>query len=167
MFTSPWSIPPVFPDFSWPSSSPRPPSSFFIFLFLAQPSASRRRRQSDGQGLMPQVYATIMHVSGPRPRIVPSALLRRRQFSDNAVENVNAQIGLVVGLVVGLFLVASGAFLYVYRDSIRFSNRRHARRGEHGHRRRRKSASSKSSGSSKASDAAPAPPDDPPPDEPA
>lgn len=142
------------------SSSPQPTS--------VPPLRERQARHPHRPEPEFPAAAIIMHVlplsgPGPRPRLVSS---ERRQFSENAGENTNVQIGLIVGLVVGLFLIAFGAFLYVYRGSVRFSKRHHSRGSHHGQRHRRKSASSKSSQSSKASDAAPAPPDDTPPPKP-
>ncbi len=100
-----------------------------------------------------------------------AALFRRQSSTSNGSspsQDANVTIGVVVGVVLGVFLIGVFAFLWVYRSSVKFSNRKH---------RRRKSAGSKSSKSSKSSTsssdagpppppaAAPAPP--PPPAEPA
>lgn len=72
-------------------------------------------------------------------------------------EETDTTIGIVVGVVLGVFLVATIAFLYVYRNSIRLGGRR---------RRRHRKSGSKSSKSSKSSDGgggAPAAPAAPPP----
>lgn len=78
------------------------------------------------------------------PLSSPSLVRVRSQFSDNAADNTNIQIGLV-GFVVGLFLVGLGALVYVYRGFIRCSYRRRPRSAR---RHRRKSDSSKTSHSS-------------------
>jgi hypothetical protein len=74
----------------------------------------------------------------------------RRQFSDNADDNKNTQIGIAVGVVLGLFLIAACVFLYKYRGSIRCSSRK-KRHGRHKSGSSRGSRSSRSSRSSKAS----------------
>ncbi|KAI0127353.1 hypothetical protein BJ170DRAFT_369806 [Xylariales sp. AK1849] len=59
------------------------------------------------------------------------------------VQDTDTTIGIIVGVVLGVFLVATFAFLYIYRNSLRFTPRK---------RHHRKSAGSKSSKSSKSSD---------------
>ncbi len=79
----------------------------------------------------------------------------RRQFSDNPVENTNIRIGIAVGVLLGVFLVATLAFLWTYRFSVRCSKKRHKGRV-------RKSSSSKSSkAASDNGGEAPAPPPEP------
>lgn len=72
-------------------------------------------------------------------------------------QDLDTTIGIVVGVLLGVFLIASVAFLYIYRGSIRMKRRRRHRHRHH------KSTSSKSS---KLSDgggsAAAAPPPTPP-----
>ncbi|KAH9899098.1 hypothetical protein F4778DRAFT_185814 [Xylariomycetidae sp. FL2044] len=55
------------------------------------------------------------------------------------VEEMNTTIGIVVGVLLSVFVIAIIAFLYVYRESIRFKKGRRRRRHHH------KSSSSKSS----------------------
>ncbi len=52
-------------------------------------------------------------------------------------DNTNVTIGAVVGVVLGVFLIGIFAFLYTYRNSVRFSSKKKHKR--------RKSAGSKSS----------------------
>lgn len=83
--------------------------------------------------------------------------ITRRQFSDNPVENTNTKIGIAVGVLLGVFLLATLAFLWTYRFSVRCSTKRHKSAI-------RKSSQSSSKSSKAASDNggdAPAPPPEP------
>jgi hypothetical protein len=106
-----------------------------------------------------------------------SAILDKRQFSDNPSRNNNIKIGLIVGFTLAAFLAIVATFLYFYYRSARFTFRKKKHRRHHGHHhhhphphRRHKSMSS---GGSRGSDRSAAPPsprppaDAPPPDKPA
>ncbi|KHO01219.1 uncharacterized protein MAM_00220 [Metarhizium album ARSEF 1941] len=79
------------------------------------------------------------------------AAFQRRQFSGDSADATNVQIGIALGIILGVFLIATCAFLYMYRSSVRFTYRK---------RRRRRAKSSRSS--SKSTESTPPPPPPPP-----
>lgn len=92
-------------------------------------------------------------------RLLLDALLGRRHIFTNysvvarrqtPLEETNMRTGIIVGVVLGVFLVATCAFLFVYRNSFK-RKKRH---------RRHKSSSSKSSKSSDGGAPPPPPPED-------
>lgn len=50
--------------------------------------------------------------------------IAKRQISGSPLEKTNIRIGIAVGVVLGVFLVATCAFLWTYRFSIRCSRKR-------------------------------------------
>ncbi|EXV06106.1 hypothetical protein X797_000823 [Metarhizium robertsii] len=86
-------------------------------------------------------------------RALNGAALGKRQFSSGAADTTNVQIGIALGIILGVFLIATGAFLYMYRSSVRFTYRKH---------RRHHTKSSRSSSKSTESTPPPAPAPPPP-----
>lgn len=99
-----------------------------------------------------------------RPRADAGPHLQTRQFTGNAAQDTNITIGIIVAIVLTVFIIGVGAFMYTYRDSIRFTARRRRKKGGV---RRKSTGSAKSSKSAKSSDGGdgPPPPAAPPPGE--
>ncbi|PKS13341.1 hypothetical protein jhhlp_000112 [Lomentospora prolificans] len=72
--------------------------------------------------------------------------LIKRQFTGNAGHDTNITIGIIVAIVLTVFIIGVGAFMYTYRDSIRFTARRRRKKGDV---RRKSTGSAKSSKSEK------------------
>ncbi|EFY92332.1 hypothetical protein MAC_01603 [Metarhizium acridum CQMa 102] len=108
--------------------------------------------RSGGLEYSPPWVAELLHEA--RRRLDIGAALRKRQFSSGAADATNVQIGIALGVILGVFLIATGAFLYMYRSSVRFTYRKH---------RRHHSKSSRSSSKSAESTPPPAPAPPPPP----
>jgi len=95
-----------------------------------------------------------------RPRADAGPLLQTRQFTGNAAHDTNITIGIIVAIVLTVFIIGVGAFMYTYRDSIRFTARRRRKKGGV---RRKSTGSSKSAKSSDGGGDGPPPPPPPPP----
>ncbi|KIE01623.1 hypothetical protein MAJ_02428, partial [Metarhizium majus ARSEF 297] len=98
-------------------------------------------------------WVAELHHEARRRLNMDGAALGKRQFSSGAADATNVQIGIALGVILGVFLIATGAFLYMYRSSVRFTYRKH---------RRHHTKSSRSSSKSTESTPPPAPAPPPP-----